>query len=125
MTLRPHFSRGEGGTLITSTLSIRRYDAQFGYNRKVVLDSWLGAGGHALWVSAKKESDHMHHAHHMHHMPPMAHMHAKYPYDGSSELIYRHFDRNNFANGLHKVWFQFRLEGQVISVPFIFEVEAF
>jgi hypothetical protein len=100
---------GCDGNLLFADLDLKEKD-QFGYLPVKNITQWLKAGGHGMMISMDKGQKKMR---------PMAHLHAEYPWDGTSRLTFPFFDRKHLTPGPQRVWFQVKINKQVITFPFV------
>lgn len=87
-------------------------------------EPWLSEAAHSVWMSEG-------YMRHMHHNMPFAHMHSGFMLDDdedeSNDRVGDHILRFNFHDsgimlkGLQKMWVQFKHQGKVMKIPFVFE----
>lgn len=93
------------------------------YEPLLDFESWLSEAAHSVWLSEG-------YMNHMHHKMPFAHMHSPMMMDDDDDqtndqvfdhiLRFNYHDQNVMLPGLQKMWIQFKHDGKIMRIPFIF-----
>ncbi len=115
---------GCSGNIVYFEVEIYKHDT-VEYVEMLDFQPWLSEAAHSVWLSENYMSS-------MNGKMPFAHMHSPFilEEDGTSERVYDHIlrfnfhDQNQMKPGLQKMWVQFKDEGKIIKIPFIFNYRA-
>jgi len=117
---------GCSGNIVNFEIEVFKHNGTE-YIEMLDFEPWLSEAAHSVWLSEGYMS-------HMMHNMPFAHMHSPFfmddDDDDTNDRVYDHILRFNFhdqkqmLDGVQKMWIQFKDNGKVMKLPFIFNYNA-
>lgn len=115
-------TQGQSGKLVRFEISMEYFNGNE-YVELLDFQPWLSEAAHSVWLSSGYMD-------HMHHDMPFAHMHSPFVLDDDDDdtndrvmdnvLRFNFHDKNIMLPGKQKMWIQFKHDGKIMKIPFIF-----